>query len=114
MRNSGEESREKQKSSPLFEAIRARDVKAFRKMLAKGIDQSRLRNDPGTAAALELQRWRLDGGGFGALRKVQGVWYERGRDKGLAFDLLGQHREQAAQQGVVGQGGGGGRGHAFS
>lgn len=65
----------------------ARRAQAKGQMLAKGIDQSRMRNDPGTAAALELKRWRLDGGGFGDLRKVQDGWYERGRDKGLAFDL---------------------------
>lgn len=36
---------------------------------------------------LELEKLALVGGDFEALRAVQNVWYERGRDKGLRFDL---------------------------
>ncbi|MDJ0822067.1 MAG: helix-turn-helix transcriptional regulator, partial [Paracoccaceae bacterium] len=58
-----------------------------RRLIEAGISQAVLERSVDSAVALEMERWRLDGGGFEALRNVQDVWYERGRDKGLRFDL---------------------------
>jgi tetratricopeptide (TPR) repeat protein len=60
---------------------------AHLRLIETGLAQAVLNRSVDDAATLELERWRLDGGGFGDLRKVQDGWYERGRDKGLAFDL---------------------------
>jgi tetratricopeptide (TPR) repeat protein len=48
---------------------------------------SRSRLDVERTVALEIEKLELNGGGLDALRAVQDVWYERGRDKGLRFDL---------------------------
>ena len=57
----------------------------------KGIAQAILTRDSEAACAYELKKLPLDAPEsvqqFGALRQVQDVWYERGRDKGLNFDL---------------------------
>ena len=57
----------------------------------KGIAQAVLTHNVDTACDYELKKIAIDvsetAAQFGALRRVQGVWYERGRDKGLNFDL---------------------------
>ncbi|WP_425070758.1 hypothetical protein [Sagittula sp. S175] len=65
----------------------ARREAAHLRLVEKGLAQAVLERDVDWAAALELDRWTREGGGFEALRAVQDVWYERGRDKGLGFDL---------------------------
>ena len=69
----------------------ARHDQAKARLIDKGLAQARLTRNVDGAVRLELQRLALDGltgeARFGALRKVQDDWYERGRDKGLAFDL---------------------------
>ena len=57
----------------------------------KGIAQAVLTRDVDAACDYELKKIAIDvsepATQFGALRRVQDVWYERGRDKGLNFDL---------------------------
>jgi tetratricopeptide (TPR) repeat protein len=57
----------------------------------KGIAQAILTRDVDAAVAYELKKLPLDtpdpAAQFGALRGVRRGWYERGRDKGLNFDL---------------------------
>jgi transcriptional regulator with XRE-family HTH domain len=60
---------------------------AHLRLIDTGLAQAVLDRSVEDATTLELEKWRLDGGGFGDLHKVQDGWYERGRDKGLAFDL---------------------------
>lgn len=57
------------------------------KLIDKGLIQTRLTRDVAKATALLLDRLALEGGDFSVLRDVQEEWYERGRDKGLRFDL---------------------------
>ncbi|MFK7752819.1 MAG: helix-turn-helix domain-containing protein, partial [Sedimentitalea sp.] len=65
----------------------AEEQQAMGTLLGKAIAQAVIQRDVDGAVALELERWRLEGGGFQALRDIWRVWYERGRDKGLRFDL---------------------------
>ena len=65
----------------------AQQQAAHLRLIETGLSQAVLDRSVDDAATLELERWRLDGGGFGALRARFIEWYERGRDKGLAFDL---------------------------
>ncbi|MFT6784792.1 MAG: tetratricopeptide (TPR) repeat protein [Dinoroseobacter sp.] len=57
----------------------------------KGIAQAILTRDSDAAATYELKKLPIDtpdpSARFNALRAAQDVWYERGRDKGLNFDL---------------------------
>jgi tetratricopeptide (TPR) repeat protein len=57
------------------------------RLITKGLAQAVLTADVEMAATLELERLKLDGAGFDALRAVWQEWHERGRDKGLRFDL---------------------------
>jgi len=58
------------------------------RLIDKGLAQVVLTRNVDLAARLELKKLALDGGEtFDGLRAVWRVWYERGRDKGLAFDL---------------------------
>ncbi|WP_146343750.1 helix-turn-helix domain-containing protein [Falsiphaeobacter marinintestinus] len=57
------------------------------RMFDKGIAQAVLARDVDLAVEMELGKLELEGGGFEDLRSVRRVWYERGRDKGLRFDL---------------------------
>ncbi len=57
------------------------------RLIDKGLVQVVLTRNVDRAVALELKKLALDGGGFEALRTVRRVWHERGRDKGLQFDL---------------------------
>ena len=57
----------------------------------KGIAQAVLTRDVDAACDYELKKIAIDvsepATQFGPLRRVQDVWYKRGRDKGLNFDL---------------------------
>jgi tetratricopeptide (TPR) repeat protein len=64
-----------------------RQEAAQARLIDKGIAQAVLTRNVDLALRLELKKLTLDGGGFEALRDVQVIWYERGRDKGLRFDL---------------------------
>jgi tetratricopeptide (TPR) repeat protein len=68
------------------ELQRAEEVEL--RLINKGLAQVVLTRNVDRAVALEIRRLALDGGaGFEALRGVRRGWYERGRDKGLRFDL---------------------------
>ncbi|MFM2355092.1 MAG: hypothetical protein RLZZ528_828, partial [Pseudomonadota bacterium] len=59
-------------------------------LLDLGIAQDRIRNNPESAAARAAEKALAeapDADRFNALRAVQDQWYERGRDRGLNFDL---------------------------
>ena len=73
------------------------------RLLTGGLDQARVADDPDAAARFELARLALDhpdpATRFDPLRKARRDWYERGRDKGLNFDLrvaIGLARESRA------------------
>ena len=51
------------------------------------LTQTRQTRNVDLTVRMELDRWTREGGGFGALRGRFIEWYERGRDKGLGFDL---------------------------
>jgi hypothetical protein len=57
----------------------------------KGIAQAVLTRDADAACYYELKKIAIDtsepAAQFGALHRIQDMWYERGRDKGLNFDL---------------------------
>ncbi|WP_299412155.1 helix-turn-helix transcriptional regulator [uncultured Sulfitobacter sp.] len=57
-------------------------------LLDLGVQQDRMRNEPEAAAAKLVQQVMLDAPKepFEALRGVMLEWYERGRDRGLAFE----------------------------
>lgn len=59
-------------------------------LMTSGVDLARTLNDPRAAADYELARLSLDAPSdpFESLRTLRREWYERGRDKGLAFDPL--------------------------
>ncbi|MCA3517385.1 MAG: tetratricopeptide repeat protein [Rhodobacter sp.] len=60
------------------------------RLLDAGIAQDILRRDPDSAARRLLLKADLEAGGVAnvaACRSLQHEWYERGRDKGLNFDL---------------------------
>ncbi len=60
------------------------------RLLDAGIAQDILRRDPESAARRLLQKADQEAGGaatVATLRALQDEWYERGRDKGLNFDL---------------------------
>ena len=65
----------------------AQQQAAHLRLIETGLAQAVLDRSVDDAAALELERWRLDGGGFEDLRARFIEWWKRGRDKGLAFDL---------------------------
>ena len=65
----------------------ARLEQARLRIVDKRIAQAVLTRDVAAAVALELDKLALQDGGFEDLRKVWYGWYERGRDKGLRFDL---------------------------
>jgi tetratricopeptide (TPR) repeat protein len=69
----------------------ARAEAGLTRLYDKGIAQAILTRDAGAACAYELKKLPLDvpdpAAQFGALRDVQDIWYARGRDKGLNFDL---------------------------
>ncbi len=65
----------------------ARAEAAQMRLIDKGLAQVVLTRNVPLAVDLELKKLALDGDGFDALRAVRREWYERGRDKGLAFDL---------------------------
>ncbi|MGV6850169.1 MAG: hypothetical protein ACWA5A_17485, partial [Marinibacterium sp.] len=68
-------------------AVIEREKEGMSRLLRTQISQARVVNQPNLAIAAELETLTLSGGGFEDLRAVQDVWYERGRDKGLRFDL---------------------------
>lgn len=57
------------------------------KLLDGLISQHTLRRDIDGVIKAELGKLALEGGGFEDLRSVRNLWYERGRDKVLRFDL---------------------------
>ncbi len=68
---------------------RAAEDAGTARLLDRAITQTRLTNAPEKAATYVLERLTLDAPAdpFEALRTIQDEWYERGRDKGIAFDL---------------------------
>ncbi|MEP2532786.1 tetratricopeptide repeat protein [Shimia sp.] len=71
------------------------------RLVEAGLRQVVLTRNVDRAVALELKKLSLQSGGFEALRDVMRGWYERGRDKGLRFDLevaigLAQQTQKAA------------------
>lgn len=64
-----------------------RQEAAQARLIDKGLTQAVLTRNVDLAVRLEVKRLGLDGGGFDDLRGVRNDWYERGRDKGLRFDL---------------------------
>jgi tetratricopeptide (TPR) repeat protein len=69
----------------------AREQAAMLRILDKTVTQARIENLPELAAEAETEKLPLEvpdpAAQFAALRRVQDLWYERGRDKGLNFDL---------------------------
>jgi len=66
----------------------AQQTSGLMRMLDSAVDQARLLNRPDMAATALVERLTLDtpADPFNALRALQDIWYERGRDQGLAFD----------------------------
>lgn len=65
----------------------ARQKAAQGRMLDKGIAQAVLARDVDLAVEMELGKLDLEGGRFEELCRVRNLWYERGRDQGLRFEL---------------------------
>lgn len=57
------------------------------RLLDKGIAQAILTRDVTLAARFEMRKLALGGGGFDELRRVREVWFQRGSNEGLLFDL---------------------------
>ncbi len=70
----------------LWEELERAEAAQMR-LVDRGLEQVVLTRNVDRAVALEVKKWGLEQGGFDDLRAVQDLWYERGRDKGLRFDL---------------------------
>ncbi|MEX0284073.1 MAG: tetratricopeptide repeat protein [Paracoccaceae bacterium] len=70
----------------LWEELERAEAAQLR-LVERGLEQVVLTRNVNRAVALEMKKWTLEDGGFQDLQVVQDVWYVRGRDKGLRFDL---------------------------